>query len=280
MALFRALESRLPEGKRLFSDPYAHEFLGARLRAVLAAASVPVTGRAVMEAIDRRSPGSRIWVVGRTRFIDETLARLLAHGLDQVVVLGAGFDARAYRIAGIDRAQVIEVDAPPMSERKRGRMRELLGELPAHVTFAAADFERDDLRGVLGGAGLDDARPAMFIWEGVTSYLEAAAVDATLEAVAASAGRGSTVAFTFLDGATLRGERELPGANAAMDAVRRAGEPFRFGLDPEELHRFLAERGFELGEQASAAVLAKRYLEPLGRDFETSPFFHLALART
>ena len=68
-----------------------------------------------------------------------------------------------------------------------------------------------------------------------------------------------------------------PGARAVSATVRRAGEPFRFGLDPRELPGYLAERGLEPVEDATGAELAERYLRPLGRRGEGSPFFHVAL---
>ena len=103
VALFRALESRLPERRRLFHDPYAASFLGRPLRGALALAGVPVTGRLVPAAIDRGWPGTRVSVVVRTRYIDDAVA-----GADQAVILGAGFDTRALRL---DLPRVVELDA-------------------------------------------------------------------------------------------------------------------------------------------------------------------------
>ena len=109
VALFRALESRLPERRRLFHDPYAASFLGRPLRGALALAGVPVTGRLVPAAIDRGWPGTRVSVVVRTRYIDDAVA-----GADQAVILGAGFDTRALRL---DLPRVVELDAPATGAR-------------------------------------------------------------------------------------------------------------------------------------------------------------------
>lgn len=278
VALFRALESRLSTDRRLFDDPYAHAFLGARLRAVLALARVPVTGALVIQAIDRGWPGARVGVVVRTRFIDGALMTALADGIDQVVILGSGFDTRAYRVPGVERARIFEIDAPATLQIKRTRIEALLGRLPPHVSMVAMDFEREDLEAALSRTGFRPQAPTLFIWEGVTSYLSAAAVDATLRHLATLAAPRSRVVFTYLDHATLEGRSDLPGARATMAAVRHAGEPFRFGFDPAELPAYLDHRGFKLLEDLTTAELAVRYLHPLGRRPIATRFYHVALA--
>ncbi len=274
------METRLPAERRLFSDPYAEAFLNARLRGALDLARVPLTGGAVAAYIDRRWPGARVAVLVRTRFIDEALEAALAAGTAQVVILGSGFDARAYRMEALREARVFEVDEPATLAEKRERIESRLGSMPVHVRTVAVDFERDDLAERLTAAGFEPGEPAFFIWEGVTGYLSAEAVDATLRKLAELGAPGSRVVFTFLDAGPLAREGGEEGAGATIDVVRRAGEPFRFGLDPAELPDYLAERGFALLEQASSAELAARYLHPLGRRPVASPFFRIALAQS
>jgi methyltransferase (TIGR00027 family) len=278
VALFRALESRLPADRRLFDDPYAHAFLGTRLSAVLALTRVPLASGLVIRAIDQGWLGARAWVVLRTRYIDDALMAALAEGVAQVVILGSGFDSRGYRLPGVERARVFELDAPATLQIKRERIEALLGQIPPHVSMVAIDFEREDLQAALSRAGFREQDRTLFVWEGVTSYLSAAAVDATLRALATLAGPRSRVVFTYLDQATLQGRREAPGARAAITAVRQAGEPFRFGFDPSELPAYLESRGFELREDLTATELALRFLHPLGRRPAATRFYHVALA--
>lgn len=278
VALFRALESRLSADRRLFDDPYAQAFLGARLRAVLALARVPVTGGIVVGAIDRGWPGARVGVVVRTRFIDGALMTALADGIDQVVILGSGFDTRPYRVPGVERARIFEIDAPATVQSKRTRMGDLLGCLPPHVSMVAMDFEREDLEAVLARTEFRPQAPCVVIWEGVTGYLSAAAVDATLRRLATLAAPHSRLVLTYLDHASLEGRTEVPGVGATMTAVRHAGEPFRFGFDPSELPAYLERRGFELLEDLTTAELAVRYLHPLGRRPIATRFYHVAVA--
>jgi methyltransferase (TIGR00027 family) len=237
-----------------------------------------VTGRLVTQAIDRVWPGARVWVVVRTRLIDDTLKRALAEGIDQVVIVGAGFDTRAYRLPGAERARVFEIDRPETLQAKRTRIEGLLGCLPPHVSTVATDFEHEDLHAALARTDFHRPTPTLFICEGVTSYLSAAAVDATLRRLATLAAPRSQLVFTYLDHATLGGRSELPGARTAMAAVRHAGEPFRFGFDPAELPAYLDHRGFKLLDDLTSVDLATRYLHPLGRRPIATRFYHVALA--
>lgn len=278
VALFRALESRLSADRRLFDDPYAHAFLGNRLGAVLALARAPLTGGLVTRAIDRGWPGARAWIVVRARFIDDALTTALAEGVGQVVILGSGFDTRAYRVAGVERARVFELDTPATLQFKRERIEALLGRVPPQVSMVPVDLEHEELEPTLTRAGFRRQSPTLFIWEGVTSYLSAAAVDATLRALATLAAPHSRLVFTYLDQRTLEGGGETLGERATIAAVRHAGEPFRFGFDPAELPRYLESRGFEPLEDVASTELAARYLHPLGRRPPTTRLYHVALA--
>ena len=278
VALFRALESQLPADKRLFDDPHAHAFLGARLRAVLSLARIPLTGELVTQAIDRTWPGARVSVVVRTRFIDNVLGDALADGVDQVVILGSGFDARAYRVPGAEGARIFEIDTPETLQGKRSRIEALLGRVPPHVSMVATDFEREGLDAALARTAFRRRARTLFIWEGVSSYLSDTAVDATLRRLATLAPPRSQLVFTYLDQATLRGRGEVPGARTAIAAVRHVGEPFRFGFDPAELPAYLDQRGFKLLDDLTSVDLAARYLHPLGRRHIAMRFYHVALA--
>ena len=107
------------------------------------------------------------------------------------------------------------------------------------MVFAPADLTVDDLGTVLREAGFDPALRTAVIWEGVTNYLNAAAVDATLRGLPALCPPGSTVIFTYVDRGVLDGTAAFAGAAEWHDAVRREGEPWTFGLDPAEVPDYL-----------------------------------------
>src|SRR5882724_2644111 len=96
-ALFRALESARPEDRRLFEDRLARNFLTWPLTLVAQIAVVPGFRELVPWLIDSRWPGVRSSVVARTRLIDDAIAASLGEQIEQLIILGAGFDSRAYR---------------------------------------------------------------------------------------------------------------------------------------------------------------------------------------
>jgi methyltransferase (TIGR00027 family) len=111
-AAFRAAESRRPPGVRLFSDPYAAGLLPSGLRLLAWMSSVPIVGEGINWFVETRWPGARSSIVARTRLIDEWLCEAMGAGVKQAVLLGAGFDSRAWRLPALADARVFEVDHP------------------------------------------------------------------------------------------------------------------------------------------------------------------------
>lgn len=243
-ALFRALEGRLPAP--LFRDPLARRFLRGRYRL---AGALPA--RAVARFIDRRWPGPRAAVCVRTRHLDDAVRRHCAGGLRQLVVLGAGFDCRPHRLPELAGVRVFEVDHPATQARKRAA----LGPSQRDVRYVPLDFLTGSLDHALAAAGLDGGR-TLFLWEGVTNYLDAPSVDGTLRTIARL---GSDLLFTYVDEALLDGSVRFVGGSESLAHVRRLGEPFTFGLAPAGLDEYLRERGLERVEDLSLADAAGLY---------------------
>src|SRR5882672_5198829 len=145
MALFRAIESSRPADVRLFDDPLAPAFLDRRLRIASLAARLPIAGKLVPWYIDRRWPGPRPSGVVRTRAIDDAVREALIEGCSQLVLLGAGYDTRAYRLPGAADVETFEVDHPLTQAAKRLALERALAAPSPHVHFVPVDFERDSL---------------------------------------------------------------------------------------------------------------------------------------
>ena len=196
----------------------------------------------------------------RERHIDEFLQRNLAGGVQQIVILGAGLDARAYRFEQLKSIKVFEVDHPASQASKIATVRRVLGELPAHVTYAAIDFNTETLERRLPECGYDESRRTLFIWQGVTQYLTPEAVDSTLAFIAGHSTAGSAVIFdymypTLLDGTIKRGEV------ANMRSRRWAsGEALVFGIPEGTVTEFLEARGFTGVQDADHEFLSATYL--------------------
>ncbi|MFF3565065.1 class I SAM-dependent methyltransferase [Streptomyces sp. NPDC002574] len=281
VALFRALES-VRRGPRLFADPYAASSLGPGYRAAVALARYSGLTNVLERRIDRSWPaGPRASAVVRTRLIDDLVRDALDGDVRQLVLLGAGYDSRAFRLEAARTATVFEVDHPATQAAKRALVaswnRNGTGRPHDDIRFVPADLMRQDLGEALRDAGLRD-EPAVVVWEGVTNYLDASSVHTTLTALATTTAPGSRIVFTYMDRRALDGTGGFAGVEAWAEGVRAAGEPFTFGFLPDELPGYLGARGLALTLDLSARDAAVRYLEPLGRHEPAAPFYRIAQA--
>lgn len=273
MAMARAAESRHP--KRLFDDSFSNK-LAPGVWQILLLLGVR---QAILALAELRGPGAMGNLYCRTRAIDDALLAALAEGIEQVVILGAGFDTRAYRIPGIERTCAFELDLPAPQRLKKARLERALGALPPHVTLVPIDFDHQAIADVLAGTGYRTDARTFTIWEGVTQYITADAIDGTLHFVASNTAVGSKIAFTYIHRGIIDGSTRSANDQKLMDAAARGGMPWIFGLDPAELPGYLAERGLAFLEEMWAPVYQERYLEPLTRKLTVFAGERVALAR-
>jgi methyltransferase (TIGR00027 family) len=256
VTMARALEHLKRPELRVVDDPYAQLFLSRASRTALAAWSGSLTGR----ALRRLGTTGTTYVPLRHRFIDEHLVAALDAGAEQVVLLGAGYDTRAYRFADkLAGRPVFEVDLAAISRAKAATIEKHADQFPAaNVVRVEIDFEREQLDATLAAAGFVPGARTFFTWEGVPMYLTRAAVKATLQAVHAMSGAGSAIAhdmWYLVDDPSPMGtaRRMMPSALSFI------GEPVTFSVHPEEVDHFLGRQGFRVTELATAPELQARY---------------------
>jgi methyltransferase (TIGR00027 family) len=270
----RATESYRPEEERLLKDRFGRDFLPPLWRLLL----LPGVRHALIATTERRGPGALGMLLCRTRYIDDALCNALGEGLDQVVNLGVGLDTRAYRIPGIEQTRVFEVDQPIPLTWKQARLQQVLGT-PSHVAFVPIDFDKQKLEDALAAAGFRTGTKTFFIWEGVTQYITAEAVDATFRYVSRAAATGSQIAFTYIHRGIIDGSARSETDEIFVSATQRGGVPWIFGLDPAELEEYLAARGLALVDHAGASEYRARYLDPLRRQMDVYEGERMALAQ-
>ncbi len=270
-----AIEHNEPPQRRLVDDDLAAAFLPGHLRALVALTRLDPARRWVVAAIERSGPGLWTSIACRKRLIDERLSDPL-NEVDAVVVLGAGLDTRACRIARHSDLPVFEVDQPVNVERKAAVLRRVLGEIPPSVHLVPVDFEHDDLMAALDSAGYRKTARTFFIWEGVTQYLTPDAVRATLARLG-EAAPGSRLVFTYIRQDFIDGTNRY-GAEALYRRFRRRREVWKSGLVPEHLAETLAEAGWRLTEQAGPSYYRDTYVRPTGRAVVASPIEWTALS--
>jgi methyltransferase (TIGR00027 family) len=277
MALFRALESLLPAERRLFNDPLARNFLGPSLAFVARLARVPGLREPVLWIIDRRWPGARTSGVARTRFIDDAVGAALGEQSGQFVVLGGGFDSRAYRMPSLRNTAVFEVDRQDTLSQKRTALTRALGALPGHVRFVATDFNQDNLERAMAAAGYCESARTFFLWEGVTNYLTEAAVDATLR-WCSRAALGSRLLFSYVERSVLENPQSFFGTKKLFATLAAAGEKWTWGIEPCALPEFLAQRGLSLEQDIGATEYRRFYWGERARTMRGYEFYRIAVA--
>jgi methyltransferase (TIGR00027 family) len=187
VARVRAAESRRED--RLFTDPYAKAFVraatGSRSQAEYAA---PMERSAAGAALAAR-------IVLRTRFFDDYLLQATAAGCRQVVLLAAGLDSRAFRLAWPEGTRVFELDLPPVIAFKERVLREE-GAVPACERSVLAADLRGDWPQVLKSAEFDPAARTAWLIEGLLVYLAAEQADTVLSTVTELSAAGSRLSLT------------------------------------------------------------------------------------
>jgi methyltransferase (TIGR00027 family) len=222
--------------------------------------------RLVMRLFERFSiPGMSLHYIARKRFIEEAAREALAAGIRQVVVVGAGFDTLALRLhRSHPEAVFLELDHPATQEVKR---RALESHRPPaeNLRLMPVDLTRRTLAETL--LGLPEYRrdaDTLLIAEGLTMYLREEDVARTLGFVAAHAGPGSRVAFTFLERQP-DGRIDFENRNPLVGLwLARVGERFLWGIRRGDLPAFLAPLGLSVLEIAADETLRERYLGPAG----------------
>jgi len=155
--------------------------------------------------------------------------------VQQMVILGAGFDTRAYRLEALREAIVYEVDHPDTQTLKRTHAGALQAKA-RQIRYAATDFHEGELQHALQSTGYDSAVPAFWLWEGVTMYLSAEAVAANLKTIGELSAPGSRVAFTYLSK-----DRERIPRSIFLSLL---GEPVRSAYSPVEIRELTHRRGW------------------------------------
>ncbi len=260
-AICRLIEQYQPAQTRLFNDPVVKELVGAPIRLMMQFAWLRNYTVRQTDAVARGIFGVQIC---RTRYIDDLLQTALSRGIGQVVILGAGLDTRPYRLPGMDVVKVFEVDLPVVQEDKKKKIKKKLGGLPENIIYIPIDFDTQNLETVFAGVTFDCSRPAVFIWEGVTQYIQPEAVRQTLAFVGRCAP-GSILIFTYVLKSLLERRSDIPGADHLLDTVAKTA-PWIFGLEPSNLPAYLKPFQLALVADVGQTDYQEKYLQPVGRN--------------
>jgi methyltransferase (TIGR00027 family) len=239
--MVRARESNRDD--RLFDDPYAQAFVDA---APGAFPEEPKTGEQLAALGPLASLGAVFYAhaVIRTRFFDDYLTAATAAGCRQVVLLAAGLDTRAFRLAWPQHTRVFEVDLPDVLAFK-DTVLSARGAVPRwERTTASADL-REDWTTALTGAGFNTTRPAAWLAEGLLLYLTADEASQLLTGVSELSAPGSQLSFEHGPMATAA----LTDHTRQMPAMQQYASLWKVGLG-DNAPRWLASHGWQPQQHA------------------------------
>ncbi|MEM8535328.1 MAG: SAM-dependent methyltransferase [Chloroflexota bacterium] len=218
--------------------------------------------RAYMRRIEQSIvPGVSIHTAVRKRWIEEQVSHEINHGCTQVIVLGAGFDTLAYRLHDQFRnVRWWEIDHPATHQVKRQALT-THGNLQPNLTLIPVDFTQKSLTNVLATTPLYDPQArTIFIAEGLLMYLEESDVRTLLHTIHTSSGPNSTIVGSIL-APKPDGRLGVQKASWFVDlGLKLAGEPFKWGVAPDDLPVFMNDNAFENVKAARTSVVVHSYL--------------------
>lgn len=250
-----------------FRDPTARVFLTKQGEQSLAKIERELaSGKRSMRVEMARGMADMIGL--RTAAIDTAVRDAITAGARQLVILGAGYDGRAWRMSELVGVKVFEVDHPATQGDKRARAT-ALPPAAGILSFVSIDFERELLDAVLDRAGHDRSVPTCWIWEGVVMYLTRDAMLGTLAGVAGRSARGSTLIVNY---------HTVHRRWFARLMFRLIGEPQISAWTPDEMAADLASAGFRVHEDSGMVDWNARFAEGHAK-VERALYMRVAIAR-
>ena len=274
----RLIETLAEPEERIINDPYADRF-------VLGASVIKFMGhRLNVWLAQKLVPGFHEHLISRTRFIDDLVKKNSASGVEQYIILGAGYDSRAHRLELPSSLRIFEVDQPEVQARKRSKLPEELSN-SENMTYVAVDFTHQSLTEQLINAGFDQNKSTVFTLEGVSQYITKEALSSTIKEVAALTQRASSTFFISYVSDLFDKNPEACFGKGYPNAEKRAklimygsakvGEPWISFYSAEEIENVLSQHGYSVKENVTMKDLNSRYFAPVGRALSENQLLQL-----
>lgn len=239
IANVRAYEASKEKDERICYDPLAVHFINPKMWEVL-------LEHPEMAADTEAGINS---IVSRVKYFDDFVEKSVNDGLEQLIILGAGFDTRAYRIEGLEEIKIFEVDHPQTQQYKVEKIEEIFQSTPENVIYVPIDFKSEKIGDKLLNKGYNSSLKTLFLMEGFIYYIYPEAVAEILSFIVKNSGKGSAVIFDYLlDSGVDEGNKQRPDADI-----------FKFGIKKGGLEEFLSHFGFSKIEGNTTEDLKKLY---------------------
>lgn len=269
VALARAVATHTRELARFCDDAYAERLLPFPLNAPFSRSLSTMARTLALHTASASLRGMAEHMALRTYLIDEAVRQGVAAGAEQLVIVGAGLDARAHRLDALSHCDVYEVDFPSTQAFKQSRVFGLPVRARS-LRYATCDFERTGLADALHARGFNRELRSVWIWEGVTMYLTPAMVAASLSTMASLSAPGSLLIASYLLPIPVEGKAL---STVLLSILGALSEPIRSHFTEAALTHLLHEHGFSTLRDESPRDVAARHgvgfpAFPIGAPFE------------
>ena len=274
----RLIETIAGPDKRVINDPYADNF-------VIGSGFIKLMGHKLNAWLSEKlAPGFHEHLISRTKFIDELIEKSASNGIEQYVILGAGYDSRAHRLELPSYLKIFEVDQPEVSDNKLAKLPK---ELPnaENVTYVNIDFSYQSLTEQLIGSGFDQKKSTIFTLEGVSQYITKEAVSSTIKELASLTRDTNSIFFmSYVDELLDKNPEACFGEGYPNPAKKaklikslsaKVGEPWISFYSNAEIEDLLSQNGYSIEENVTLEDLNSLYFSPVGRALNENQIFKL-----
>ena len=282
----RLIESLAKPSKRIIYDPYAENF-------VLGAGIIKLMGHNFSVWLSKKFvPGFHEHLISRTRFIDDLIKKSISEQVEQYVILGAGYDSRAYNLKLPSGLKIFEVDQPEVQEIKISKLPD---EIPnaEDITYVSVDFNHQSLKNQLLNSGFDKSKSTIYTLEGVSQYITREALNSTLSELALLTPNSNATFFISYVNRLLREDPKAcfgmgyskpeRAAKFITNGAAKVGEPWISLYSSKEIEDLLSQNSFTLIENKTLADLNSKYFTPVGRTIPENHIFkieHFVVAKS
>ena len=274
----RLIETIAGPEKSVINDPYADKF-------VIGSGVIKLMGHRLNVWLSSKlAPGFHEHLISRTRFIDDLIEKSAKEGIEQYVILGAGYDSRANRLNLTPSLKIFEVDQPEVSDIKLSKLPKDLPNLE-NITYVNVDFSYQSLSEQLLTAGFDQTKSTIFTLEGVSQYITKEAVSSTIQELSSITKDAKSIFFmSYVDELLNKDPAACFGkgypnpskkANLIQTLSAKVGEPWISFYRDEEIESILAENGYSMKENVTLEDLNSLYFSPVGRALPENQIFKL-----
>ena len=274
----RLIETIAGPEKSVINDPYADKF-------VIGSGVIKLMGHRLNVWLSSKlAPGFHEHLISRTRFIDDLIEKSAKEGIEQYVILGAGYDSRANRLNLTPSLKIFEVDQPEVSDIKLSKLPKDLPNLE-NITYVNVDFSYQSLSEQLLTAGFDQTKSTIFTLEGVSQYITKEAVSSTIQELSLITKDARSIFFMSYVDELLKKDpaacfgKGYPNPSKKADLIQtlsaKVGEPWISFYRDEEVESILAENDYAIKENVTLEDLNSLYFSPVGRVLPENQIFKL-----